>query len=1036
MSDPRIVEALAVNENISGFCAMPDAEVYLHVNPELVHTLFRKQYKVPQVAYEAVTECINRWYETGRIELAPPNCAYNSALVVAPKKDSYGIFTGFRICLDTRPLNNALTSTDRFQLPYIRHVLENFVGCNIFGEFDLSEAYLQFPLHRESRPYTAFTWGGRQYMFAGCPFGISMLPSHFQRVMSWIFHNLTFTCPYLDNLPFGSRNWDEHLEHALEIITRLNQANLKIKPSSVKIGHSEIRCLGHLLSGNGVAISPSKLEQLLEWSQPRTGKDLQRFLGFVNFLRHHVRHFADLTAPFESLKNYTGELEWTELLQHHFDAIKQALATAPVLRFPDPKKPMCIATDASNTGVGGVLYQPDEVGGELTPYNIVDICSAKLNSAQLNYPAYKKELWAIVYCLRHFHAMVWGRTDLVILTDHKPLTYMFESTELSFALQQWLDVLLDHHFVIKYRPGILNVVPDALSRMYSDTYRDSTWGVPKVPFQVMGAPLLSDSPVTELVVNAVTRAAANTAAAAGNLKEPEQDPPVSPGGGGNAATAALPTHIIDEVNSDMKQLEVVDETEPEPEPVEVSASASEAPASASPSASASTTSSASESSTKLVDLLIELDKRGKRSPATEKEKQELIDSQHQFGHFGVTAVYKALYNKGYWWPHMRTQIQEAIANCDACARFTVVKRGYNPSSFITSSGPWEHIQLDTSVHLPESPDGHRALLVIIDVFTGFVILRAVRSTSAEIVARELWEVICLFGVPKIIQSDNGVEFVNQVMRALLRLTGVEHRLIAPYNPRADGKVERAIGTVMSIIKKLLHGADTACWPLYVPFAQLSFNNKVASLTSSTPFSLMFGRSLNELKDYTQQSVPTISLEDWHDHQEKITSLIYPAISELTHLRKTEMIKTLDKHRRILLRDAYPNGATVMLNDPQRQNKFESKYIGPYTIKRRTRAGNYVLHDGTGLELDRPVPPDQLKLLSKKPRAVDTQGKEYEVQEIFQHRGRAPHYDYFVKWKHYNERSWVPAANFVDDRIIRNYWKNRNGKSAEESVSQQ
>ena len=107
--------------------------------------------------------------------MAPTNCPFNSSLTVAIKKDAYGTFTGYRIrfCLDTRALNAAITRADRFQLPYIRDVLEKFHDCKYFGEIDLSEAYLQFRLHEDSQPYTAFTWNGRQYMFVGCAFGIS-----------------------------------------------------------------------------------------------------------------------------------------------------------------------------------------------------------------------------------------------------------------------------------------------------------------------------------------------------------------------------------------------------------------------------------------------------------------------------------------------------------------------------------------------------------------------------------------------------------------------------------------------------------------------------------------------------------------------------------------------------------------------------------------------------------------------------------------------------------------------------------------------
>ena len=161
---------------------------------------------------------------------------------------------------------------------------------------------------------------------------------------------------------------------------------------------------------------------------------------------------------------------WTPLLREHFEATRTAILNAPFLKYPDYSRPFHIATDASNTGIGGVLYQPDTVDDNVTGDNIVAIVSKKLSHSQLNYSAYKKELFAIVYCLRKFHSYVWGRSDLVIVTDHRPLVYMLSSPNLSPALQQWLDVILDYNFMIRHRDGILHVLPDALSRMYLDYY--------------------------------------------------------------------------------------------------------------------------------------------------------------------------------------------------------------------------------------------------------------------------------------------------------------------------------------------------------------------------------------------------------------------------------------------------------------------------------------------------------------------------------------------------------------------------------------
>ena len=509
-----------------------------------------------------------------------------------------------------------------------------------------------------------------------------------------------------------------------------------------------------------------------------------------------------------------------------------------------------------------------------------------------------------------------------------------------------------------HRPGILNVLPDQLSRLYASLY-SNTWGVPSTT-------LMSTDADGNLVINC------------------------------HAVSTRSKSKLNSSVASGGNPLDL---------------------------------------NGKHIDsqktLLIELEKRGKIAPP-EQDRYELIQHEHSFGHFGREAIFKKLWSKSIWWPKIRNDIQNVVNNCDACNRFTVTKSGFNPASYITSNGPWDHIQVDCSVHLPPSPEGYTVLLVIIDVFTGFVILRALRTKSAEGIARKLWKVFTIFGIPKILQSDNGSEFSNEILRTLNKLVGFEQRFISPYNPRADGKVERAIGTVTSVIKKLLHGS-VQHWPLFVPFAQLTFNQKISSLTGSSPFALMFGRKFNELTDHTneQDEIRTISLDNWKVHQEKILSLIYPAISDKIKIAKEKMVKSLDKHRRLLKENAIPPGAIVMLvdenyvNDPSKKPKWEPKYVGPYTVVRRARNGAYVLKDATGDIYDHHVPADHLKLISRTARKSKKEKEIYVIEKVIKHRGVPGKYEYFIKWKNYDEtqNTWEPASNFLDDNIIKEYWKN-------------
>jgi RNase H-like domain found in reverse transcriptase/Integrase core domain/Reverse transcriptase (RNA-dependent DNA polymerase)/Integrase zinc binding domain/Chromo (CHRromatin Organisation MOdifier) domain/Retrotransposon gag protein/Aspartyl protease len=951
----RLKPLLEINSTLSGFCNVPEAMVKLEVDPTKEHKLYRRQYPLPHSIIAATTEVIDRWHADRSICLAPPACRFNNPITPVPKKDDEGKLTSVRPCLDVRALNKALIINDRFPIPRIDDALESLGGNAIFSELDLKEAYLQFPLHPDSRPYTAFTWNGQQYMFVGCPFGLTLLTSYFQRVMSYIFRDLPFCFPYIDNIIFGSKDWESHYQHAALIIHRLNQVNLKLKPKFDNVGHSQLRCLGHIISKNGISVDPEKLKAVSDWPLPSTGAELQSFLGFCGFLRGHIRHYAELSGPLEAIKN-------NKILVHNdnthasFDMLKRALLSSPILSFPDFDRPFHIACDASQTGIGGVLFQPSSADEFITPDNIISICSKKLQPSQQRWAAYKKELYAVVYCLRKFHQYIWGRLDLVVHTDHKPLIHMFTSHQLSPALQQWLDVLLDYHFDIKHRDGILNVMPDQLSRMFGSAYAQApVWGVAES--SDVFATNNKDSNSNIIAARAASVSSSNAIDNQNNHKDTDDN------------KASNSSHI------------------------------------------------------NKVDLLIELEKRGKACPSDPIERERLIAEAHSFGHFGREAIFKRLWTDGYWWPDMRADIIDHINNCDPCTRFVVVKSGFHPAKSITAAGPGDHFQIDTSIHLPPSPDGHVALLVLIDVFTGFVVLRPLKDTTAETVARKLWKIFALIGYPKILQSDNGSEFVNDVVRTLVRITGIEQRFITPYNPRSDGKVERSIRTVMSVIKKLLHGTSNH-WPLFVSFAQLAFNNKISSLTNSTPFSLMFGRTINDMKDYSKTPPTLISLDDWKEHQQKILSLIYPAINDRIISGKNKLMASLNKQRRLLLPTSFPAGSTVMIIDPHRENKFEPKYIGPYTIVRRSHGGAYVLRDMSGDILDRKVPPDQIKMVSKKKRRIDVNSPIHTVDKIISHRGNPGDYEYLVHWKDYSDedRTWEPASHFLDDSVIREYWK--------------
>ena len=114
---------------------------------------------------------------------------------------------------------------------------------------------------------------------------------------------------------------------------------------------------------------------------------------------------------------------------------------------------------------------------------------------------------------------------------------------------------------------------------------------------------------------------------------------------------------------------------------------------------------------------------------------------------------------------MRKEAIELVRACVPCQRFNIGKHGFHPMTPVTAAMPWDHIAVDLK-SLPKSAKGHSYILVIVDVFTKFTFLRPLKSKAASVVAKELLILFSDVGYPRILQSDNGTEFVNQILNHL------------------------------------------------------------------------------------------------------------------------------------------------------------------------------------------------------------------------------------------------------------------------------
>ena len=344
----------------------------------------------------------------------------------------------------------------------------------------------------------------------------------------------------------------------------------------------------------------------------------------------------------------------------------------------------------------------------------------------------------------------------------------------------------------------------------------------------------------------------------------------------------------------------------------------------------------------------------------------------------------------------------------------------------------DHIAVDTATSFPTSPSGNNVLLVVVCVYTRFAFLRAMPDKTAASVAANLFAIFADFGFPRIIQSDNGTEFVNQLLDFLTKHTGIDHRLSTPYHPRGNGLAERFVQTSTRAIKKLLD-TESHNWDRYVPIVQLFINAKVASVHESAPFSVMFGRRLNPFDNYSE--VDSKSLEvDYQYVKNRVswfTDVLFPAINSKNMSHASRAIAHFAKTKRIL-KEPFGVGSYVMVVDPTRSSKTQPYYEGPYQVLKKTRGGSYQLLDSDRTLYPRPVAPSQMKIVSRKSQ---DDADAFVVDKILSHRGPTNRREYLVRWKGFDssEDSWEPYTNFIDQQVISDYWSNLKAKSSQGPV---
>jgi len=391
--------------------------------------------------------------------ISPSDSPAASPILFVKKKDG-----SLRLCVDYRGLNR-ITIRNRCPLPLIDELLDRLHEARFFTRIDLRGAYNLLRIAKGDEWKTAFRTRYGLFQYNVMPFGLTNAPASFQHLMNDTFKDMLdrSLIIYLDDLLIYSSTLKQHQEHVSAVLARLRQAGLYAKAEKCQFSTSQTEFLGFVVSDQGVSMDPSKTEVITNWPVPKSVHDVQVFLGFCNFYRKFIPQYSRTAYPLTQLlrkEAQSAPFAWHNDAQHAFEQLRSAFGTDTILRHFDPTRPIIVETDASDFAVAAVLSQSFDQGARYP----IAFFSKKLDPAQLNYPIFDKEMFAIVAAFKHWRQYLEGaKFQVQVLTDHRSLEYFTTTKQLNRRQARWSELLADFDFAIQYRPGAQAGLPDALT---------------------------------------------------------------------------------------------------------------------------------------------------------------------------------------------------------------------------------------------------------------------------------------------------------------------------------------------------------------------------------------------------------------------------------------------------------------------------------------------------------------------------------------------------------------------------------------------
>ena len=420
----------------------------------------QKYVPIPMNVKDQVKEILDQLLKYDIIRVCEEPSPYCSNILVVKKKDGKSI----RLLFDGRLLNY---NTKRYPMALIskQEIVAHLIGKKHLTSLDFADAFFHIPLAKEAQPLTAF-WSythGQRMCFTRAPQGLKNSPLYLKTLLDKLFKDMSDSVLfYADDLLIASDGTiEDHLRILNEVLRRLKNANLKLRPQKLLIAKDTIEFLGMVFKKDKISIPDAKLQAFRNLPSPTTPRKCKSLIMCLSFYRQFCPRFAELSREIMELSTlHQKQFKWTEKHESQLRTLIEVICNNASLYLPNPAKTFYVQTDASQHCAAGRIYQKDGEGNE----NIVAAVSRTFTKTERAYSIFKKEILALLYTLKSMDYFLRYASKLVILVDAKSIIYLRLAKESSGILLRFSLELSRYNAEIFHVPGEENVVSDVLSR--------------------------------------------------------------------------------------------------------------------------------------------------------------------------------------------------------------------------------------------------------------------------------------------------------------------------------------------------------------------------------------------------------------------------------------------------------------------------------------------------------------------------------------------------------------------------------------------